>query len=98
MISSFSGAAYDSWLLNQADEYMESFCEGEPKVVGSEKEFEGYDSDGNIEYSTSYTYSCEDCDDRECEHWKDFHQSEWEEMQAELLAESEAEAEGEDNE
>ena len=67
---------YDSLLLLQADRYMESFCEGEPKITGAYKEFEGYDEDGNIETSTSYTYNCEDCDETDCEHWKDFHEVE----------------------
>ena len=64
---------YDSWLLQQADNYMNSFCEGEPKVIDAEKEFEGYDEDGNVEYSMSYTYSCQECDETNCEYWKEFH-------------------------
>lgn len=64
---------YDSWLLQQADNYMNSFCEGEPKVISAEKE---YEPDG---YSMSYTYNCEDCDERDCEHWKDYHEEEYEE-------------------
>jgi hypothetical protein len=83
MFSQNIGAMYDSWLLQQADEYMSSGCDGEPQIVDAEKVFEGYDEDGRMEYSTDYTYSCEDCEETDCEHWKDFHQKEWEELQAE---------------
>lgn len=71
---------YDSWLLQQADEYMSRDCEGEPQVISAEKEFEGYDEKGCVEYSMSYTYNCEECDERDCEHWKDFHEDEWKEL------------------
>lgn len=67
---------YDSWLYQQADSYMESFCDGEPKVIGAYQEFEGYDENGRMETSTSYTYNCEDCEEKDCEHWKDFHEVE----------------------
>jgi hypothetical protein len=83
MFSQNIGAMYDSWLLQQADEYMSSGCDGEPQIVNAEKVYEGTDADGNIEYSIDYTYSCEDCEETDCEHWKDFHQKEWEELQAE---------------
>lgn len=73
------GAMHDAWLLSQADEYMESFCEGEPKVINTEEEFEGYDEDGRVITSTNYIYSCEECEEKECEHWKDFHKKEYEE-------------------
>ena len=75
MVSGFSGAAYDSWLLKQADEYMESSCDGEPQVVDSYQEYEGKDSEGNVETSTVYVYSCEDCDNDECDHWREFHET-----------------------
>ena len=75
-------SAYDSWLLRQADEYMESFCDGEPKVIDAYKEFEGYDSEGNPEYSMDYTYSCEDCEETDCEYWKQFHDTEEEDEDA----------------
>lgn len=82
-------AGYDAWLLKQADDYMESFCDGEPKVIGAYKEYEGTNEDGSIEYSTSYEYSCSECDETDCEHWKDFHEDEWAEMQAEQEEEDE---------
>ena len=75
---------YDSWLYQQADNYMESFCDGEPKVIGAEQEFEGYDDDGGVLTSTSYTYSCEECEEKDCEHWKEFHEKEYEEYLKEL--------------
>lgn len=53
---------YDSWLLRQADEYM-SDCE--PKIIRAEK---AYEPDG---YSMEYTYNCDECDNTECEHWKE---------------------------
>ena len=80
---------YDAWLLKQADDYMESFCDGEPKVIVAEQVYEDRDADGNIEYSMDYTYSCEECEETDCEHWKDFHPDEWAEMQAEQEEEDE---------
>ena len=57
---------YDSWLLEQADRHMSSdFCEGEPKIIRAEKE---YEPDG---YSMNYIYNCEECDCEECEYWKE---------------------------
>lgn len=58
-------AGYDSWLLKQADEYMNNFCEGEPKIIRAEK---AYEPDG---YSMEYTYNCDECDNEECEYWKE---------------------------
>ena len=71
--------SYDAYLAKCVEDYYDSFCDGEPKVIGVEKEYEGRDEDGNIEYSESYTYSCEECDNRECEHWKEYHEDEDEE-------------------
>ena len=73
------GAMYDSWLLQQADDFMSSGCEGEPEIIHSEKIYEGTDEDGNIEYSWDHTYNCEECDERDCEHWAEFHDEEEEE-------------------
>lgn len=56
---------YDNWLLRQADDYMNSFCDGEPKIIRAEK---AYEPDG---YSMEYTYNCDECDNEECEHWKE---------------------------
>ena len=67
------GAAYDNWLAQQVDRYMEGFCDGEPAVINSYEEYEGKDENGNIETSTVYVYNCEDCDNDICEHWKEFH-------------------------
>ena len=67
-------STYDSWLLQQAEEYMSNaFCDGEPEVIDSYQEYEGQDENGNIETSTVYVYNCEDCDNDNCEHWKEFH-------------------------
>ena len=67
-------STYDSWLLQQAEEYMSnSFCDGEPEVIDSYQEYEGKDENGNIETSTVYVYNCEDRDNDNCEHWKEFH-------------------------
>ena len=55
-------AGYDNWLLQQADEYM-SDCE--PKIIKAEK---AYEPDG---YSMEYTYNCDECDNEECEYWKE---------------------------
>ena len=83
------GAMYDAYLAQQVEDYMSSGCDGEPQIVDAEKVYEGTDADGNIEYSMDYTYSCEDCDETDCEHWKDFHSEEWAEMQAEQEEEDE---------
>ena len=67
-------STYDSWLLQQAEEYMSNaFCDGEPEVIDSYQEYEGKDENGNIETSTVYVYNCEDCDNDECKYWKEFH-------------------------
>ena len=87
MFSQNVGAMYDSWLLQQADEYMSSGCDGEPQIVDAEKVFEGYDEDGRMEYSMDYTYSCEDCEETDCEHWKEFHPEEYQEYLEELADE-----------
>ena len=52
---------------------MEGFCVGEPAVINSYEEYEGKDENGNIETSTVYVYNCEECDNDNCEHWKEFH-------------------------
>ena len=76
-------SSYDSWLLKQADDYMErTTCEG-PHVIDVHYEYEGTDENGRVEYSTDYVYSCEECEETECEDWKDFHPEEWEQLQKE---------------
>ena len=50
-----------------------AFCDGEPEVIDSYQEYEGKDENGNIETSTVFVYNCEDCDNDNCEHWKEFH-------------------------
>lgn len=70
------GAMYDAYLAQQVDDYMSSGCDGEPYIIDAQEEFEGYDDEGNIEYSMDYTYSCEDCNEKDCEHWKEFHPEE----------------------
>ena len=67
-------STYDSWLLQQAEKYMSNaFCDGEPEVIDSYQEYECKDENGNIETSTAYVYNCEECDNDNCEHWKEFH-------------------------
>ena len=56
---------YDSWLLRQADEYMEYLC-CEPKIIGEEKQ---YEPDG---YSVDKIYNCEGCCNDECEYWSKY--------------------------
>ena len=80
------GAMYDQWLLDQADRYC-SPCE--PKIVGSHQEYEGTNEDGSIEYSTEAIYNCEDCDETDCEYWKEYNLSKWEELQKEKELEDE---------
>lgn len=44
----------------------ESACEPcEPTVIRAEK---AYEPDG---YSMEYTYNCDECDNEECEYWKE---------------------------
>ena len=78
------GAAYDNWLAQQVDKYMDSSCGGEPQVIDSYQEYDGQDENGNIETSTVYVYSCEECDNDNCEHWKEFHQVEDEEEENQM--------------
>lgn len=61
--------SYDNYLLNEAEKHNRD-CE--PTVVSSEKEYEGVDGNGNIEYSTSNTFNYQNCDNTECEHWSRF--------------------------
>ena len=56
---------YDEWLLRQADNYMTSFCDGEPRIIRAEKQ---YEPDG---YSMDYIYNCDECDCTECEYWSE---------------------------
>ena len=57
---------FDNWLAQQVENNEPCY----PKVVRIEKEPE---EPG--EYSISKIYNCEDCDNKECEEWKDFHDS-----------------------
>lgn len=41
-------------------------CTCEPKIIRAEK---AYEPDG---YSMEYTYNCDECDDTECEYWKEY--------------------------
>ena len=50
-------------------------CEGKPAIIGYEKEFEGTDELGKPMFSTVGVYNCEDCDENDCEYWKEFHVS-----------------------
>ena len=61
--------SYDDYLAEQIRIYTEP-CE--PKVIKIEKEYEGCDSEGNIEFSNNPIYNCEECDNLECEYYKDF--------------------------
>lgn len=47
-------------------------CEGEPKIIGIEKEYEFTNDDGSFETSDSYIYNCHECDNKECEYWKEY--------------------------
>ena len=68
--------SYDDYLAQCVEDWENSFCDGEPKVIGVEKEYEFTDDDGNIVASDSYIYSCEECDCTECEHYYRFHPEE----------------------
>ena len=57
--------SYDTWLAQQVDNYMQG-CE--PTVVGVHQE----PQDGEI--SSEPIFNCEDCDNDECEDWKEFHE------------------------
>lgn len=54
---------YDTWLAKQADYYCTP-CE--PTVISAEKV---YEADG---YSMDYTYNCEECDNEDCEYWREY--------------------------
>ena len=54
---------YDTWLMRQAEYYCTP-CE--PTIISAEKV---YEADG---YSMDYTYNCEECDNEECEYWKEY--------------------------
>lgn len=68
--------SYDQYLANSVRYYEEQFCYGEPKVIGVTKEYEFTNEDGSIETSDDYTYSCEECDNKECEHWHKYNNCE----------------------
>ncbi len=53
---------YDTWLMRQAEYYCTP-CE--PTIISAEKV---YEADG---YSMDYIYNCENCDNTECEYWKE---------------------------
>lgn len=61
---------YDEYLARQIELYTEP-CE--PKVIRVDKEYEGTNYDGSIEYSEDPIYNCEECDQIDCEHYKEFH-------------------------
>lgn len=63
--------SYDDYLAQRVEDWENSFCDGEPKVIGKELEYEGPN-----EYSTNYIYNCEECDNKECENWHKFHKCE----------------------
>lgn len=64
---------YDEWLLKQADEY----CSGcEPKVIKVEKEYEGCEPDGTPVFSEAHVLNCEECNEKECEHWLEYNEGE----------------------
>lgn len=56
--------SYDTWLAQQVNIHM-SGCT--PKVIGIHQE----PSEGD--YMTIPIYSCEECDNEECEYWEEFH-------------------------
>lgn len=68
--------SYDDYLAKCVEDFENSGCDGEPKIIRVEKEYEGRDADGNIETSDSYTYNCEECDCEDCEHYYEFHEKE----------------------
>lgn len=53
---------YDTWLMRQAEYYCTP-CE--PTIVSAEQV---YEADG---YSMDYIYNCDNCDNEECEYWKE---------------------------
>ena len=57
--------SYDTWLAQQVEDYMR-VCE--PTVVGVHQE----PQDGEI--ASEPIFNCEDCDNDECEYWKEFHE------------------------
>ena len=74
---------YDQQLWTNAESTCG--CDGEPQVINKEIEFEGYDDEGFPETSVTITYSCEECDNYECEHWKEHHsEKEWQQVQQDL--------------
>lgn len=63
---------YDHGYSKAVQEYERQLERGfepcEPEVVRAEKE---YEPDG---YSTVLIYNCEECDNQECENWKEYNQ------------------------
>ena len=58
--------SYDDYLAQEVENYENSLCYGEPKVVDFEKQ---YEPDG---YSIDYIYNCQFCKCSDCKHWKDY--------------------------
>ena len=58
---------FDNWLAQQ----VENNEPCTPKVVRIAREPEGPAGD----FSETKIYNCEECDNKECEEWKDFHDS-----------------------
>lgn len=77
----FSTPSYDDYLARCAEEYNK---ECTPEVIRVHKEYEGRNEDGTIEYSTSGEYNCQECDNDECEHWKDYNEDKYQEMVDEI--------------
>ena len=67
--------SYDDYLAQQVAIHTEP-CE--PKVVGKHQE----PSDGEI--MTEPIYNCENCEESDCDYWKDYNDTERAEIQAEM--------------
>lgn len=70
------GYSYDQYLADITNYYESTFCYGEPKVIAVTKEYEFTNDDGTVETSDDYTYSCEECECKDCDHWHKFHKCE----------------------
>ena len=55
---------YDDYLSERTELYMSECL---PKVIGINRE---YESRG--EYSTNPEYNCENCEEQNCRHWKEY--------------------------
>lgn len=68
--------SYDDYLAARAEEFNKECV---PEVINVHQEYEGRNEDGTIEFSTSGEYNCQECDNRECEHWKDYNEDKYQE-------------------